>query len=137
MIPTRRKGALRETSGINLSPLIDMTFLLLIFFMVTTTFVRDLAVEIERPGAQSVVVADPRALRVAVDRRGGVYVEDRLVKIWMLQGRLREQLQRSRVKSVLVVADSDLPTGLLVEVVDQCRLAGAGEVGLAVERREP
>ena len=134
MIDVRRRHRRREPGEVNISPLIDMTFILLIFFMVSTTFVKDLQIEIERPGAATAVHADQRSLRVALDRRGSIVVDGRPVKPWMLQSRVRELLARSRVKTVLVVTDRRVPSGRLVEVVDQCRLAGAGQVGVAVEQ---
>ena len=77
---------------------------------------------------------DPRALRVAVDRDGNVFVESRPVQPWMIQSVVRQRLARTGVTTVLVVIDSGSRSGKLVEVVDQCRLAGAREVGVAVDR---
>jgi len=134
MIGLGRGRARRDVGGIDIAPLIDMTFILLIFFMVSTTFVRDLQVDIERPGAQSAVNSDQRSLRVTVDARGDIFVDTRPVKPWMLQSAVREYLSRSRVKTVLTVVDRRVPTGKLIEVVDQCRLAGARDVGVAVDR---
>ena len=131
-LPGRRR---REDEDINIAPLIDMVFILLIFFMVSTTFVRDMELDLERPGASTAEVADTRAVRVQLDRRGAVYVDARPVKPWMLEGRVREQLGRRRVDDVLVVADETVNTGDLVDVVDRCRMAGATQVGVAVEQR--
>jgi len=130
------RGKLRRREGqeINIAPLIDMVFILLIFFMVTTTFVRDAKIDIARPGARSAEQADNRSVRVSVGRRGEIFVDTRPVKPWMLQARLREIISRNRIKTVLVIADQHVQTGQLVEVVDQCRLAGAQDVGVAVER---
>lgn len=128
-----RKGRERG-SDINLGPLIDMIFILLIFFVVTTTFVKDLEVEIERPGAASGQQADRRALRVAIDAAGKIYLDGRPVHRWMLQSRVRELLSQQPDRPVLVVADKRLVTERLIEVVDECRMAGARKVGVDVER---
>ncbi|MBN2496951.1 MAG: biopolymer transporter ExbD [Deltaproteobacteria bacterium] len=127
-------GKWRQENEINIAPLIDMVFILLIFFMVTTTFVRDAKLEIERPGAKTAQRADSRSVRVSVGRRGELFVDARPVKPWMLQARLREIISRQRIKTVLVIADRHVETGVLVDVVDQCRLAGAKDVGVAVEQ---
>ncbi|MBT3222796.1 MAG: biopolymer transporter ExbD [Proteobacteria bacterium] len=124
----------KRAEEMSIAPLIDMVFILLIFFMVSTTFVRDLQLELERPGASSAEVADTRALRVQVDRRGGLYVDGQSVRPWMLEPRVRQLMQHQRFKTVLVVADQSLRTGDLIEVVDQCRMAGAEHVGLSVEQ---
>ncbi|MBN2800885.1 MAG: biopolymer transporter ExbD [Deltaproteobacteria bacterium] len=123
----------RDGEEINIAPLIDMVFILLIFFMVSTTFVRDLQLDLERPGAATAAVSDSRAIRVQVDRRGDLYLDGQPVKAWMLEGRVRDRLANSSLKAVLVTADKHLDTGALVEVVDQCRMAGAEHVGLSVE----
>lgn len=124
----------RQPSEIDIAPLIDIVFILLIFFMVTTTFVRDAKLEIERPGAKTAQRADNRSVRVSVGRRGEIFVDARPIKPWMLQARMREIISRQRIKTVLVIADRHVETGLLVDIVDQCRLAGAQDVGVAVEQ---
>jgi len=132
----RLRRARGDSQDINIAPLIDMMFILLIFFVVTTTFVKDLQIDIERPGAASAVSADLRSIRVAVDRRGQVYVEGQQVHPWMVQSRVRDLILQTPNRPVLVVADRALESGRLVEVVDQCRLAGAKDVGVDVERTE-
>ncbi|MBN1653169.1 MAG: biopolymer transporter ExbD [Deltaproteobacteria bacterium] len=124
----------RQQSEIDIAPLIDIVFILLIFFMVTTTFIRDAKLEIERPGAKTAQQADNRSVRVSVGRRGEIFVDARPIKPWMLQAKMREIISRQRIKTVLVIADRRVETGLLVDVVDQCRLAGAQDVGVAVEQ---
>lgn len=132
-IATRRNA--RDTEEINIAPLIDMVFILLIFFMVSTTFVRDLQLDLERPGASTAAVADTRAVRVQVDRRGSIFLDGQAVQPWMLEGRVRDRLSNATLKTVVVTADKSLDTGALVDVVDACRMAGAEHVGLAVEER--
>jgi len=126
----------RAPEQINISPLIDMMFILLIFFVVTTTFVKDLKLDIERPGAATAERADVRAIRVAVDRGGTVYIDGQQVHTWMVQSRVRELLSQNPDRPVLVVSDRRLETGRMVEVVDQCRLAGASNVGVDVQQKE-
>ena len=120
-----------SAAEIELSPLIDMVFILLIFFMVSTTFVKDLKVELERPSASSATKASTKAIRVHLDRGGAVYVEGLAVRIWMLQSRVRQMLKFEPDRPVLVVTDRLVPAEKLIEVVDQCRLAGAKDVGVA------
>ena len=126
----RRRSAKPE---VDISPLIDVVFILLIFFMVTTTFVKDAAVDIERPGASSGQPASTKALRVLIDRTGALYVGDTQVKPWMLQSRVREFLRDGADGAVLVVVDRRVAAERLIEVVDQCRLAGATDVGVVTD----
>jgi biopolymer transport protein ExbD len=128
MIRRERKQA---EAAIDLTPMIDMTFILLIFFMVATTFQKDLKVDINRPGASSGVVASTKAVKIYVDKQGQAYLEGEPVQVWVIQSRLRDILKSQTQKSVLVVTDEVVPSGKLVEVVDQARLAGAEDIGVA------
>lgn len=120
-----------EAKSIDISPLIDMVFILLIFFMVSTTFVKDMKIDIDRPAASSSNTASTKAARVYVDQAGDVYLSGEPVRVWVLQSRLRDLLKSGTNKSVLVVTDEVVPSRRLVEVVDQARLAGASDVGVA------
>ena len=124
-----------EPEDLNISPLIDMVFILLIFFAVSTTFVRDLSLDLERPNAQSSSTASSKSIRVYIDRAGSVFVDEQPVNTWMVQSVVRDALAVAASETVLVIADRLTPTELLIEVVDQARLAGAAEVGVATELR--
>jgi biopolymer transport protein ExbD len=126
----------QEATGaeLDISPLIDMVFILLIFFMVSTTFVKDMKLELERPDASSASRASTKAIRVHVDRQGAIYLDGNPVKPWMLQSRVRELVSTGGSKAVLVIADRLVPAERLIEVVDQCRLAGAADVGVATDQ---
>ena len=117
--------------GIDLTACIDMTFILLIFFMVSTTFVKDMKIDIDRPGASTQTLASTKSVRVYIDKQGGTYLEGEPIQLWVIQSRLRDLLKGMTAKSVLVVTDEVVPAGRLVEVVDQARLAGADDIGVA------
>lgn len=117
-----------------MSPLIDMVFILLIFFMVTTTFVKDMKLDLERPSAASSVAASSKATRVFIDKLGDVYVDNQPVRIYSLQSKLREMLRVSTDKSILVVTDENVAAKLVLEVIDQCKLSGATDVGVATDQ---
>lgn len=123
-----------ERNDVDMSPLIDMVFILLIFFMVTTTFVKDMKLDLERPQAASAQRASTKALRVYVDRNGEVFVDGASVRPWMLQSHVREALRGGAQGDVLVVTDRRVAAERLIDVVDQCRLAGATSVGVATEQ---
>ncbi len=128
-----RRRARNSSAEFDISPLIDVVFILLIFFMVSTTFVKDQQLDLERPGASSAVPANGDTPRVAIDRAGKIHVEGLPVQPWMLQARVRDLLQASDGKAVLVVTDRRVPAERLIEVVDQCRLAGATDVGVVTD----
>jgi len=128
-----RKEAEQE-GQIDISPLIDMVFILLIFFMVTTTFVKDMKLDLDRPSASSAAAASTKSVRVFIDKLGDIYVDNQAVRIYSLQGKLRDMLRVSTDKSVLVVTDENVTAKLVLEVIDQCKLSGATNVGVATDQ---
>jgi biopolymer transport protein ExbD len=122
-----------DQQGIDISPLIDMVFILLIFFMVSTTFQKDMDLEINRPKASSSSRSSTKAIRIFIAKDGSTFMDGQPVRAWMIQSRVRDLLETGSSESVLVVADDNVPTRKLVEVVDQARLAGAEDVGVATE----
>ena len=116
---------------IDISPLIDMVFILLMFFMVSTTFVKDMKLELDRPTASSATPASTEAIRLYIDNAGDTYLDGQPIRVWVIQSRLRDLLSGAGQQSVLVVTDDQVPAGRLVEVVDQARRAGAQDVGVA------
>lgn len=129
----RARARSQTTETIDISPLIDMVFILLIFFMVSTTFVKDMDLDINRPNAESADQASADAVRLYIDGRGDIYLDGDPVRTWMIQNRLRDLMQASGSETVLLVTDENVPARRLVEVVDQARLAGA-DVGVATEQ---
>ncbi len=122
------------SQALDISPLIDIVFILLIFFMVTTTFVKDMKLELQRPSASSSSMASSKAIRLYIDNAGETYLDGEPIRVWLIQSKLRDLLKASANASVLVVTDEGVPAGKLVEVVDQARLSGAQDVGVATKK---
>ena len=118
----------------NVAPLIDIVFILLIFFVVTTTFARDLGIEVERPSAGSATEQPANVVRVAVGRGGELAVDGRPTSAWRLRAEVEDRVGHSTDKSVLIVADKSVDAKTLVDVMDACRQAGARQVAVAVNQ---
>ncbi len=123
----------KESVDINLSPMIDMVFLLLIFFMVTTVFVQETGVAVNRPKAATAQSLEKNSILLALTRDGQVVYGGRRIGINGVRG-LVSRLLRDRKMPVILLADSSAPTGLTVRVIDECKLAGAPKVSLAARR---
>ena len=119
----------------NVAPLIDIVFILLIFFVVTTTFARDLGIDVDRPSASTAIDQPANVVRVAVGRGGELAVDGRPTSAWRLSAEVQDRISDHTEKSVLVVADRSISAERLVEVMDACRQAGAQQVALAVEAK--
>ena len=119
---------------VNLSPLIDMVFLLLIFFVVTTSFVKETGIDVQRSTAATAEVQASGSILIAVSAGGEVWMEGKKVDVRSVRGLVERALAEDPEAGVVVVADKDSETGEVVKVMDQCRLAGAGNVSLAAKR---
>ena len=128
-----RRPKASNNDGVDVSPLIDMVFILLIFFMVSTTFIKDMQIELNRPGAASSKPASSKSIRVFIDNMERIYVDGQPIRSWVLQSKIREMASGDQSKSVLVVTDKKVSADKLVDVVDQCRLAGIKDIGVATE----
>ncbi len=132
------RGALRargESVRLNMGPLIDMVFLLLIFFVATTSFVKEAGIEVQRSEAATAVVQDQSNIMVGVSRTGEVYWQGQRIDLRSVRAFVERALAEDPGSGVIVVADRMSETGVIIQVMDQCRLAGATTVSLAAERQ--
>ena len=130
----RRRQNNQQVDNIDVSPLIDMVFILLIFFMVTTTFVKDMKLDLNRPSAASATTAPSKVIRVYIDNGGEIYIDQQPIKIWAMQSKLRELLRSSIDKSILVITDTDIPVHNLIDVIDECKMSGAKDVAVSTTK---
>lgn len=128
---TSRVRRSRLAEAINMTPLIDMMFILLLFFLVNTSFVREAGVEVKRPTAATAAVQEKAALVVAVLANGEIWVDRRAVDIRLLRSQVERIHQDNPEGSAVVLADRDARAGLLVQVMDQIRAAGIGDISIA------
>ena len=128
-----RRQIPKTQDGVDVSPLIDMVFILLIFFMVSTTFIKDMQIDLNRPGAASSKPSSSKSIRIFIDNSEKIYVDGQQIRPWVLQSKIREMSKGSKSQSILVVTDKKVSADKLVDVVDQCRLAGIKDIGVATE----
>ena len=122
-----------EHADINLSPLVDMVFLLLIFFMVTTVFVEETGVDVQKPQAASAERLEKESILIAITSGGRIVYGGRDVGINGVRG-LVSRLLETRAMPVILLADASADAGILVDVIDECKLAGAERVSIAANR---
>lgn len=117
-------------TGIDMSPLIDCVFILLIFFIVTTTFVEETGVEVDKPQAASSVRLEKTSILIALTDKGEVVYGGREIGISGVQPLVKRMLQKEEVP-VIIQADTAAQSGLLVRIIDEAKLAGAVKVSIA------
>ena len=134
MINVRKTIRGDEKVEINVVSLIDVMMVLLIFFVASTSFVRETGVDVERSTANSAEVLDHGSIMIGVSANGDVFMEGKRVDVRRVRGLVERALAEDREAGVVVIADKDSKTGDIVKVMDQCRLAGARNVSLAARR---
>ena len=118
-------------TGIDMSPLIDCVFILLIFFIVTTVFVEETGVEVDKPQAASATQLEKTSILIALTAAGEVIYDSRSIGVGGVQDLVRRLIQRDDSIPVIVQADRQAPSGLLVRIIDEARLAGAPKVSVS------
>lgn len=124
-----------ETTGsIDISPLIDVVFLLLIFFIVTTVFVKETGVEISKPRAATSADLDRQAILIAITAESRVWQGGREIGQDGVRAVVAALLEETPETPVVIRADEATPTQATVSVIDAAKLAGATSVSLATEK---
>ena len=122
-----------KSPEINIAPLVDMVFLLLIFFIVTTVFIEETGVEVQKPVAASAQSLEKKSILLVLTPDGRVVYGGREVRLNELRG-LVSRMLREQEMPVIILADENSRSGVLVDVIDECKLAGAKQVSIAAER---
>ncbi|MAY24813.1 MAG: biopolymer transporter ExbD [Polycyclovorans sp.] len=120
-----------EETGIDLTPMLDVIFIMLIFFIVTTSFIREAGIEINRPSAETAEREERTNILIAISPEGAIWIDRQQVDIRGLRAVVQKLRAEDPQASVIVQADRDARAGLMVEVMDQARLAGVRDVAIA------
>jgi biopolymer transport protein ExbD len=118
---------------VNMAPLIDCVFLLLIFFVVTAVFVEETGVDIQKPQAASARDLERQSILIALTDDGRIMHAGRELPLSAVRGVVSRQL-REKMAPVIILSDGDARTTPLVDLIDECKLAGAKQVSIAAVR---
>lgn len=134
----RRNGTTESHEGsvIDLTPMLDMVFIMLIFFVVTASFVKESGVEVNRPSAQTAERQERGQIIVALKPNGEVWIDKRVVDIRAVRANIARLHAENPLGSVVIAADRDAKTHLLIQVMDQIRLAGVPNIAIAAEHTQ-
>ncbi len=121
-----------EGSGLDISPLIDCVFILLIFFIVTTVFVEETGIEVDKPQAASSVQLEKNSILLALTPAGQVVYGGRDIGVAGVQPLVKRMTQKEDIP-VIVQADQQVNAGLFVRVIDEAKLGGALKVSVATK----
>ena len=127
----RYSHQVEEEAGIDLTPMLDVVFIMLIFFIVTSSFIKESGIEVNRPQADTASSQEKGNILIAVTADGQVWLDKQVVDVRSVRAHVERMRQEQPEGVVVVQADKDARTGLVVQVMDQARLAGVQDVVLA------
>ena len=119
-----------HSQELDLAPLLDVVFILLIFFIVTTVFVRESGVEVDKPTAISTQELQKNILMIAITANKEVVYAGTTIGVKGVRATIAQEIRRQN-KPLVIQADKKVSTELLVEVIDQAKLAGVESVSIA------
>jgi biopolymer transport protein ExbD len=129
----RRRDRRKSESEVNLTPMLDVVFIMLIFFIVTASFVKESGIEISRPGASTAVRKEKGNILIAISANDQIWMNRRQVDPRALRANIERAHAENPQGSVIIQADKEAKTGLLVQVMDAARAAGVKSISLAAD----
>lgn len=137
MIERKRRTRSAQEADINVTPLLDIVFIMLIFFIVTTSFGKELGVDLDQPSNAPVKEQErSEIVYIRIDAYGQIFVDDRPVRYGSIRANVVAGLASKPNATVVVVADRNADAGIIVTVIDQARMAGAEKVSVATAASE-
>ena len=129
----RRRSQEQDESEVNLTPMLDVVFIMLIFFIVTASFVKEAGIDVSRPPAATAERKERGNILVAITENDQIWIDRRQVDPRALRANIERLHAENPQGSVVIQADEASKNGLLVRVMDAARLAGVPNVSLAAE----
>jgi biopolymer transport protein ExbD len=129
----RRQNRRKSESEVNLTPMLDVVFIMLIFFIVTASFVKESGIEISRPGASTAVRKEKGNILIAISSNDQIWMNRRQVDPRALRANIERAHAENPQGAVIIQADKAAKTGLLVQVMDAARQAGVKDISLAAD----
>ena len=131
----RKRQRNTEESDIDITPMMDVVFIMLIFFIVTATFVKESGIDVTRPDAQTATKQNRVGILVAINEYNELWINRREVDINAVRANIERLHAENPQGGAVIQADQNAQTGTLVEVMDQIRLAGVQAISIAAEER--
>jgi biopolymer transport protein ExbD len=122
-----------EETEINITPMLDVVFIMLIFFIVTASFIKESGIEVDRPSAATAVVKEKGNILVAITAGGEIWIDRRQVDPRAVRANIERLHAENPQGSVVIQADKNSTTEMLISVMDSARLAGVYNVSIAAQ----
>ena len=125
-----------EEQEINITPMLDVVFIMLIFFIVTASFVKESGIDVNAPEARTSEAKEQANILIAIDAEGGIWIDRRQVDPRAVRANIERLHAENPQGTVVIQADTDARTGALVQVMDAARMAGVYDVAIAAPRSD-
>ena len=124
----------QDDTEVNLTPMLDVVFIMLIFFIVTASFVKESGIDVSRPDAATAERKERGNILVAISESGQIWIDKRHVDIRAVRANIERMAAENPQGGVVIQADENSKNGILVQVMDAARLAGVEQVSIAAEK---
>ena len=131
----RKRVRQEEDADIDITPMLDIVFIMLIFFIVTATFVKESGIDVTRPDAETAVKQNRVAILIAIRDNNEIWINRRQVDLASVRANVEKLHAENPLGGAVIQADREAETGVLVEIMDQVRLAGVGAISIAAEEK--
>ena len=131
----RKRVRQEEDANIDITPMLDIVFIMLIFFIVTATFVKESGIDVTRPDAETAVKQNRVAILIAIRDNNEIWINRRKVDLASVRANVEKLHAENPQGGAVIQADREAETGVLVEIMDQVRLAGVGAISIAAEEK--
>ncbi|EMC8464512.1 biopolymer transporter ExbD [Vibrio alginolyticus] len=125
-----------DETAIDMTPMLDIVFIMLIFFIVTTSFVKEAGLEVNRPTASSAQTVKKGNIMVAVGAAGDVWVDKRRIEVDAVRANIERLRAESPDGAVVIQADTEANAGVVVKVMDQIKMAGVESISIAANNKD-
>jgi len=122
-----------EEAEINITPMLDVVFIMLIFFIVTASFVKESGIDVNKPQGQTAQAKEKANILIAIDAEGSIWIDRRIVDPRAVRANIERLHAENPQGTVVIQADEDSRTGILVQVMDAARMAGVYDVAIAAD----
>jgi len=121
-----------EEATIDMTPMLDVVFIMLIFFIVTASFVKEAGIDVNRPEAATAVKKDRANILIAITDKGEIWINKRRIDVRAVQANI-ERLHAENPQGTVIQADKKATTDTLIKVMDASRAAGVYDVSIAAQ----
>jgi biopolymer transport protein ExbD len=129
----KQRNRVDEETEVNLTPMLDVTFIMLIFFIVTASFVKEAGVDVNRQQASTAEPKESANLFIAITDSGQIWMDKRIIDALAVRANIERLHAENPQGAVVIQADKDSKNGLLVQVLDAAKAAGVENVSLAAD----